>query len=145
MQGAAGHRFTLHGELQKIQLRARFIEQGIRGNHGTHGGRGRAPEAGAERNALVDLHFEAEAGSQHFQHGEQRTPSGIAFRFLGQVARDTAHRADDYTRLLAPGDGDAITQRIHRKAKDVEPDGDVADRGRRERSGAIHAHRRAPR
>ena len=115
-----------------------LFQQRIRRDHRAHRGGGRAAEAGAERNALVDLHLEAESRAAALPAAPCSARPAVFFS--GSSGRSPAtprDGADDDARLLAARHRDAIAQRIDRKAEDVESDGDVADRSRRERGGAM--------
>src|SRR5205807_5621677 len=93
-----------------------------------------APEARAERNALVDLESEAELGLQGLLHGEQRPPRGVVLGSLRQLVGDSPYCGYRHAGGGGRGHGDAIPERLDGKSEDVEADRDVADRGGRERA-----------
>ena len=141
VERAAGHRFALHREFQQLEAGAGLGQQRIRGHDGSHRGSGRSTEARAERNAFLDLHREAEWQAQCFLHGEQRLTCRVAGRLGRQITRDSMYAGDHHSRLVAPGDGYAIAQGVHRESQDVESDCNIANRGRRECGRALQPRR----
>ena len=148
VQRARRHGLALHRELEQLDLAERFFQQRVGGDHRGDGRGRRTPEPGAERNPLVDRGGEPEARVQRLLHGEQRAPRGVLLRIARDVGDDASRAGDDHTRRVRALDGDRVTEHVDREAQDVEADGDVRRRGRRE-SGCAQfpdrAHSRAPR
>ncbi len=126
MQRTARHLLALHGELQKFQLAARLRQQRVGRDHRAHGGGRRAAQPRAQRNALLDLHLEAEARIQGLLHRHQGAAGRIALRLQRQLFGYPADRRNAHARLAAATHGDAIAEGAHRHAQDVESNCNIA-------------------
>jgi len=142
----ACHRLPGHGELEQLEAAHGLRQQRVRRNHRADRGSGRAPEPGADRDALVDLQAEAEGGTHRFLQRKQRTTCGVVAHLMRQLS--PAHGVDLDTGRGTPRHGDAIAERVDRKTENVEADRDIADRGGGKGRSALPgraAHSRAPR
>ena len=139
VRGTAGDYFAFHRKLEQLQPRQRRIQQRIRGHHRGHRGGRRSAQTGTERDALVDVHFNAEIQRERGVHGLHRAARGIVRRVHRQITGDSADRANAHHRLVDPAQAHPVADGLHRVAQNIEAYADVGNGGRRE-SGDIGEH-----
>ena len=130
--------------VERLPLERR-VDQLVGGDQRRDRRGGRSAEPGAQRDALVDLHLEAESQPQSVAQREQRAAGRVARRVLRQLGRAAADRRDADRTLVHAAHRHLVARSGETLAQDVEADGDVADRGRGEGGGLIPAHPPDPR
>src|SRR5450631_1750053 len=126
---AAGDDFALHGELEQLQARHRYLEQRIGGDHRRHGRCRRTAHARSQWNALVDIEFKPVSQLQGGMHRLHRASGGVALGLDRQVARHTRDGANSNYRFIDSAQPYAVADGFHRMPQYIEADADIGDGG----------------
>src|SRR5690625_1451238 len=122
----------------------RMVQKLIGGHQRRHAGRGGATHAGAEGNALVELHGKAEIEIERAPQRHQRGPRRVVLRVGGQAGCAAANGVNAHFGAVDAAHGHRVARAVNAVAEQVETGNGVANAGwrkgaRRVLDGRVHS------